>query len=257
MLTSCNSSGYAALYSVYKFEFSNHFFRRGPFSFSFPTKGTCWHQRVLSIGTTSVNTQLFDDWFLHIFLPALAHRRITQASDGPVVLFLDQCFAHQNDRFLPLCADNNVKVCYFPPHSSNQLQPLGLCLFGVTKRLLTRTNRLEAMNIQTKHIARVFCSFLAAAVPIMIVKTFMLTGICLVKDGDHVHCTVRPDQARRLLVPPESCPPDIENSILGDSDEEEVRTYLEECADLLYNLDSDQVSEFQQTRHFLLVTLAL
>jgi hypothetical protein len=65
------------------------------------------------------------------------------------------------------------------------------------KRLLTRTNHLDAMDIQTKHIAHVVCSFLAAAVPITIVKIVMLTGICLVKDGDHVLCTVRPDPVFR------------------------------------------------------------
>jgi hypothetical protein len=113
------------------------------------------------------------------------------------------------------------------------------------------------MNIQTKHIARVVCSFLTAAVPITVVKTFMLTGICLVQDGDHVLCTVRPDQVRLLLVPLESGLPDIENLMLADSDEEEVRAYLEECADLLNDLDSDQVSEFQETGHSLLVTFSL
>jgi hypothetical protein len=82
----------------------------------------------------------------------------------------------------------------------------------------------------------------------------MLTGICLVKDGDHVLSTVRQDQARRLLVPLESGLPNIENSILADSDEEEVRTYLEECADLRDDLDYDQVSEFRQTSQSLLVT---
>jgi hypothetical protein len=201
-----------------------------------------------------VNTQLFDDWFLHIFPLALAHRRITQAYDGPAVLLLDQCPAHQSDRFFQLCPDNNIKVCYFPPHSSNQLQPLDLCLFAVTKRLLARTNHLETMNIQTKHIARVACSFLAAAVQITIAKTFMLTGICLVKDGDHVFCTIRPDQARRLLTPLESGLPDIDNIMFANSDEEEVRAYLEECPDLLYDLDSDHVSEFHETSHSLLVT---
>jgi hypothetical protein len=96
-----------------------------------------------------------------------------------------------------------------------------------------------------KHIAPVVCSFLNDTVLITIVKTFMLTGICLVKNGDHVLCTIRPDKARQLLVPLGSGLPDIENSILADSDQEEVRAHLEECADLLYDLDSDQVSEFQ------------
>jgi hypothetical protein len=42
--------------------------------------------------------------------------------------------------------------------------------------------------------------------------------------------------------------------MLSDSDEEEVRAYLEECANLPYDMDSDQVNEFQETSHSLLVT---
>jgi hypothetical protein len=54
-----------------------------------------------------------------------------------------------------------------------------------------------------------------------------------------------PDQTRRLLVPLELGLPVIENSMLADSDEEEVGAYLEECDDMLYDLDSGQVSESQ------------
>jgi hypothetical protein len=84
-------------------------------------------------------------------------------------------------------------------------------------------------ELPNKHIARVVCSFLAAAVPITIVKTFILNGVSLLKDGDHVLCTVRLDQARRLLVPLESGLLGIENSMLADSDEERASLFEKMC----------------------------
>jgi hypothetical protein len=71
----------------------------------------------------------------------------------------------------------------------------------VTKRFLKRTNHLDEANIQTTHIARVVCSFLASVVPVTIVRAFMLTGICLVRDSYCVLCTIRPDQDSRRLIP--------------------------------------------------------
>jgi hypothetical protein len=112
-----------------------------------------------------IDTQIFDAWFEATFVPELLKRRAMHDSQGPAVLFLDNCSAHNGPRFHELCGAHRVVPCYFPPHSSNQLQPLDLSLFGITKRLLSRVNRLDAVNIQTRHVASVVCAFLAAAVP--------------------------------------------------------------------------------------------
>jgi hypothetical protein len=184
-----------------------------------------------------VNTQLFDDWLETIFIPELVERRARFTYNGPAVLLLDNCSAHIGVRFSELCQENHVIPCYFPPHSSHQLQPLDLCLFGITKRFLTRANKLDAANIQTKHISSVVCAFLAAAVPLNIVKTFELSGISLVSDEGTLLCTVRPELAKRVLVPLPVPMPEIPNPGSENSDEEELRIFVEECAQLLYDLD--------------------
>jgi hypothetical protein len=43
-----------------------------------------------------VTTQLFDDWFSSVFLPELAARRATYNYDGPAILLLNNCTAHQS-----------------------------------------------------------------------------------------------------------------------------------------------------------------
>jgi hypothetical protein len=132
-------------------------------------------------------------------------------------------------------------VRFFPPYSSNQLQPLDLSLFGITKRLLRRLNRLDFLNIQTKHIARI--------VPVNIVRIFAMSGIYPVKVGDQILCTVRPGQAKRLLILLPPCFPEIGGRDDGeDSDAEEQQAYLEECAGLLYDLNLPDDQETLQTR---------
>jgi hypothetical protein len=110
-------------------------------------------------------------------------------------------------------------------------------------------NHLNAVNLQTKYIALVVCSFLAAAVPVNIVRTFAMSGICLVKDGDQILCTVRPDHAKRLLIPFLPCFPVIGDRDDGeDSDAEGQQTYLDECAGLLYELNLPDDEETLQTQ---------
>jgi hypothetical protein len=72
------------------------------------------------------------------------------------------------------------------------------------------------------------CSFLAAAISVTSVHTFMGTGTCLIKDDDQVLCMVRPDQAERLLIPfprvsARFVDPDSDNS---DTEEEQCQSQI-------------------------------
>jgi hypothetical protein len=187
-----------------------------------------------------VTTVLFEDWFTEVFLPAFANRRAAYGYDGPEVFGLDNCSAYQCALFITLCVEYDIRVVFFPPHSPNQLQPLDLCLFGVTKKLLRRIKNLDAVNVQIKHIAGVVCAFLAATLSFTIVRIFEMSGICLVKDGAQRLCTVRPERAKRLLVPLPQILLELETDA-DDSNEAESQAYLEECAELLYDLESDEI----------------
>jgi hypothetical protein len=109
-------------------------------------------------------------------------------------------------------------------------------VFGTTKRLLSRVNKLDAVNIQTRHIASVVCAFLAASVPWNVVKTFKISGICLVADDGVLRCSVRPEMAERLNQPLPLALQEMADDESDGSDVEELQVFLEECADLLYDL---------------------
>jgi hypothetical protein len=117
------------------------------------------------------------------------------------------------------------------------LRSLDLCLFGITKRAIARANKLDAVNVQTRHNAFVICSFLAAAVPVKVVKTFEISCIYFVNDAGTLLCTVQPDKAKRLLIQlpsPLAHIPDLESD---DSGVEELRALMEECVELIFDLD--------------------
>jgi hypothetical protein len=91
-------------------------------------------------------------------------------------------------------------MCPLPPHSSNQLQPLGVSTFGTTKRHLAKVNRMDSVNVQSQHIAQVVSSFMSAASPVNIVGTFRSAGIALILASDgSLRCQVCPERARCLL----------------------------------------------------------
>jgi hypothetical protein len=107
-------------------------------------------------------------------------------------------------------------------------------IFGITKRLLGRINKLEAVNTQTRHVASVICTFLAVgvAVPWNVVKTFEISGICLVADEGVFFWNIRAEMAKLVNQPL----PEMADCGSDDSALEELKVFVEECADLLYDL---------------------
>jgi hypothetical protein len=85
---------------------------------------------------------------------------------------------------------------------------------------MRRVNNRNAVNVQIKHMAGVVCTFLAASVPLAIVRTFEMSGICLVKDGAQLLCTIRPERTKRLLIPLPQILPELETDA-DDPDEAE------------------------------------
>jgi hypothetical protein len=186
-----------------------------------------------------VNTPIFDSWMDETFLPELRRRREAFQYAGLAVLMLDNCSFHMAHRFLEACDHERVLSDYLPPDSSNQLQPLDLSIFGITKRLLARINRLDSVNVQSRHIAQLVSAFMSAATPVSIVEKFRFSGICLICDDDVLRCQVRSNKARCVLVPFGASFPGCGDQGEMSSDEEEIRAFGEDVAELLYDLDDE------------------
>jgi hypothetical protein len=108
-----------------------------------------------------IDIEIFNDWFRDTFTPELGARRQRFAYRGPAFLIADNCTAHRGLEFDALCRDHMVVPIWLPPHSSNQLQMLDLCVFGIAKKFIRRANKLEKVNLQTSHIVDILGSFMA------------------------------------------------------------------------------------------------
>lgn len=176
------------------------------------------------------NRPIFLAWLTDIFLPEVARRREALGYDGRAVLIMDNCTAHTGPEIHEACAAQGVVVCWLPPHSSNQIQPLDLSTFGITKRHIARVNRMETVNVQSRHIAEVVSSFMSAASPMNVVGTFASAGITLTLSPEgRPLCRVCPERARCLLFPIER----MEVEIPTDAEVEEIERdlYVERCAE--------------------------
>jgi hypothetical protein len=142
-----------------------------------------------------------------------------------------------------LCAENNVIALFRPPYSSNQLQPLDLATFGITKRMLVRVNRMDKLNIQTQQVVQVVCAFMWAANPVNVTKGFRNGGIDLFIDEDRLCCRVIPTLARCLLDPAGLFPVPVSEETEDEADEVDWNLYVEDCCELLDDRDAPDDEE--------------
>jgi hypothetical protein len=158
---------------------------------------------IYSQSHSFIDIEIFNDWFRDTFIPELIARRQRFTYQGPAFLILDNCTSHRGGEFDALCRDHLVVPIWLPPHSSNQLQMLDLCIFGITKKFIRRANKLEKANLQTRHIINILESFMAAAVPRNITGAFRRAGVSLVMDLDRtMRCAITPETTRCVLGSP-------------------------------------------------------
>jgi hypothetical protein len=121
------------------------------------------------------------------------------------------------------------------------LQILDLSVFGVIKRIITRVNSLEIVNVQSKHIADLVNAFLAAPIHINIVTNFRRAGILLLVDEDERGiCQITPETARCLIESEILCL----FPVLPDEEDKEV----EECdPDFEVSIEKCRISRRNQS----------
>jgi hypothetical protein len=128
-----------------------------------------------------------------------------------------------------------------PPHASNQLQMLDLCVFGVTKKLIPRVNKLDnKFNVPPGRMISILTGFHRAVYPSMTTMYFQNAGISLM-DADRVICckitlgTVRCVINRAGLEILTSVLEPSEEEHSSDDDDLDEKAYWEMTERLLYS----------------------
>jgi hypothetical protein len=114
---------------------------------------------VYSQSKSFIDIAIFQDWFQTNFIPELQRRRDLYHYGGEAFIIMDNCTAHAGPTFQHLCEQHKVTPIFLPPHSSNQLQPLDVSVFGISKNDINRANKLSKKNVQTDHIVRILNSY--------------------------------------------------------------------------------------------------
>ena len=148
------------------------------------------------------NAPLFGHWFLNIFIPHLQKKRKDHNYDGPALLLLDGFTAHRKitdyitERHLE---ELNLKILYIPPHTSDQLQPLDLGIFGIQKRKYNKIKKYspkEPISDLSKHILGVYRSLWQSSDPVHVKSCFEAAGIVKTHDGFHIFTLEKATKAR-------------------------------------------------------------
>ena len=90
---------------------------------------------LMSSESGYINHNLFVHYLCDIVFPDITNKRLTlNMPEATALILMDNCSSHISEYVKSLCADNNIIIITYPPHSSHLLQPLDLVFFGLTKR---------------------------------------------------------------------------------------------------------------------------
>ena len=107
----------------------------------------------------------------------MRQRRAEMDYDGLILLIMDGFSCHQSDRFLELCEPENIVCRLIHPHTSDQLQPVVLGIFGIQKRWQTNITVEASLNRQTKQIIKICDSYRMATTPKNVIGAFRKGGL--------------------------------------------------------------------------------
>ena len=138
------------------------------------------------------NAPIFGHWLLNIFIPHLIEKRKSHNYYGPSLLLLDGFTAHHKitDYISPeKLKELNLTLLYLPPHTSDQIQPLDLGIFGIQKRKYGKLKKyLSKVPISdlSKQILSVYRSLWQSCDPLHVKSCFQAAGIVKSHDGNHI-----------------------------------------------------------------------
>lgn len=124
-----------------------------------------------------ITTQLFTNWCEQVFFPELQQRRERYHYGGRAVLLMDGLTCHGSDDVEDLCLDNHCFIQFLPPHSSDQVQPCDIGIFGPMKANITRVNPAAELSKQSKQVVKILGALQTTLLPPTIIHAFAQAGI--------------------------------------------------------------------------------
>lgn len=124
-----------------------------------------------------MTTVLFEEWAKNVFFEELKKRRQLYDYNGQAVIIMDGLSAHYSHAFLEECKNQNVKVMFLVPHSSDQCQPLDLVIFSLLKRFYSRSTFDKTFSKQTQQVIKMLGAWYQSTAPHLIQSAFRAAGL--------------------------------------------------------------------------------
>ena len=127
--------------------------------------------------TGYINSNIFLRWVSEICVPYLREQRKRTGYLGEAALLLDGCSCHDPERITALLAPENAKAHFLPAHSSDQIQPLDLGIFGVMKARMAGMQTDASFGPVSRQIMRMFDAWQMTTTPSNVVMAFRRAGL--------------------------------------------------------------------------------
>lgn len=124
-----------------------------------------------------INTNSFAYWLRTVFYPHIQKLRKLYSYTGQAILIMDGYKAHELALDQQDLINNNIKVHYLVAHSSDQMQPLDIGVFGIMKRFMGNYKRKDDVSELTNQIIRAHCALLSASHSVYCHSAFKAIGI--------------------------------------------------------------------------------
>lgn len=137
-----------------------------------------------------ITKEIFTQYLGHILVPYVRITRERLGYHGRAVLIMDGCSCHRGAEIEQMLDSQGIVSVFLPPHSSDQLQPLDVGIFGNHKAAQSRIYVPDSLSRQTQQVVRALAAFQAIAHPYAVTSAFRKAGIWPIYCNDRVYVEI-------------------------------------------------------------------
>jgi len=133
---------------------------------------------VLTSSSGYVNSDIFFTYFMNIVVSYIRNtRNEKELYDYPALILMDNCHSHVSENIRLICAEENIRIVTYPPHTSHLFQPLDLLIFALFKRKKYVSEGYKSFNITIQRIAQMMNQIRMVCTPDNVRSSFRRAGI--------------------------------------------------------------------------------
>jgi hypothetical protein len=98
-------------------------------------------------------------WAKKVFFPTIDQRRRDLGYQDKALLLMDRFGSHHAEQFLVGCAARNIEPLLLIAHATDQVPPLDLLTFDMTKETFSASKFNRLVNLQSNKVVRMLSAW--------------------------------------------------------------------------------------------------